>query len=166
MKEEKKEAVQMQPQAQSQPDGGQMQTDEERRALRWSDTDAREAQLRERFAQLCAQFDAVRMRYPQAELAQELENPAFMRMVVRGMQAMQAYELAHFDELQRSAMAYGARRAREELTAAMQAGYLRPRESGLHQANGGAFAESPEQWSRQTRDELKTRARRGEKIRL
>ena len=64
------------------------------------------------------------------------------------------------------AMAYGARRAREELTAAMQAGYLRPRESGLTPGAGGAFAESPEHWSRQTREELKTRARRGETIRL
>lgn len=57
-------------------------------------------------------------------------------------------------------------RAREELTAAMQAGYLRPRESGLTPGAGGAFAESPEHWSRQTREELKTRARRGETIRL
>ena len=47
-----------------------------------------------------------------------------------------------------------------------QAGYLRPRESGLTPGAGGAFAESPEHWSRQTREELKTRARRGETIRL
>ena len=63
-------------------------------------------------------------------------------------------------------MAYGARRAREELTAAMQAGYLRPRESGMASAAGGAFAEGPEHWSRQTREELKARARRGETVRL
>ena len=30
----------------------------------------------------------------------------------------------------------------------------------------GAFAESPEHWSRQTREELKARARRGETVRL
>ena len=75
-------------------------------------------------------------------------------------------KLTHLRELTAEAMAYGARRAREELTAAMQAGYLRPRESGLTPGAGGAFAESPEHWSRQTREELKTRARRGETIRL
>lgn len=72
----------------------------------------------------------------------------------------------HLRELRAGAMAYGARRAREELTAAMQAGYLRPRESGMAPAAGGAFAESPEHWSRQTREELKARARRGETVRL
>ena len=37
---------------------------------------------------------------------------------------------------------------------------------GAEPGAGGAFAESPEHWSRQTREELKTRARRGETIRL
>ena len=43
---------------------------------------------------------------------------------------------------------------------------IRPRESGMAPAAGGAFAESPEHWSRQTREELKARARRGETVRL
>ncbi|MEI3063207.1 MAG: hypothetical protein V8S99_00060, partial [Oscillospiraceae bacterium] len=90
----------------------------------------------------------------------------FLRLVTHGVDAKSAYELTHLRELTAEAMAYGARRAREELTAAMQAGYLRPRESGLTPGAGGAFAESPEHWSRQTREELKTRARRGETIRL
>lgn len=90
----------------------------------------------------------------------------FMRLVMRGVDARSAYELTHLRELRAGAMAYGARRAREELTAAMQAGYLRPRESGMAPAAFGAFAESPEHWSRQTREELKARARRGETVRL
>ena len=101
-----------------------------------------------------------------AELHEELESPMFMRLVMRGVDARSAYELTHLQELRAGAMAYGARRAREELTAAMQAGYLRPRESGMAPAAFGAFAESPEHWSRQTREELKARARRGETVRL
>ena len=101
-----------------------------------------------------------------AELSRALEDPRFLRLVTHGVDAKSAYELTHLRELTAEAMAYGARRAREELTAAMQAGYLRPRESGLTPGAGGAFAESPEHWSRQTREELKTRARRGETIRL
>ena len=104
--------------------------------------------------------------YPQAELSRALEDPRFLRLVTHGVDAKSAYELTHLRELTAEAMAYGARRAREELTAAMQAGYLRPRESGLTPGAGGAFAESPEHWPRQTREELKTRARRGETIRL
>ena len=122
--------------------------------------------MRHGYARLKAQFAAVQAAYPQAELSRALEDPRFLRLVTHGVDAKSAYELTHLRELTAEAMAYGARRAREELTAAMQAGYLRPRESGLTPGAGGAFAESPEHWSRQTREELKTRARRGETIRL
>ena len=124
------------------------------------------AAMRQGYARLKAQFAAVQAVYPQAELSRALEDPRFLRLVTHGVDAKSAYELTHLRELTAEAMAYGARRAREELTAAMQAGYLRPRESGLTPGAGGAFAESPEHWSRQTREELKTRARRGETIRL
>lgn len=139
--------------AQVSPDGKFPQTQEQR-----------EQAMRAGYERLRGQFEQVREAYPQAELAQELDDPAFMRLVVRGVDAKSAYELTHLQELRKSAVAYGARRAREELTAAMQAGYLRPREGGMAQSGCGAFAESPEQWSRKTREELKTRARRGEKV--
>lgn len=141
--------------AQMSPDGKLPQTQEQR-----------EQAMRAGYERLRGQFEQVREVYPQAELAQALDDPAFMRLVVRGVDAKSAYELTHLQELRKSAVAYGARRAREELTAAMQAGYLRPREGGMVQSGCGAFAESPEQWSRKTREELKTRARRGEKVRL
>lgn len=139
--------------AQVSPDGKLPQTQEQR-----------EQAMRAGYEQLRGQFEQVREAYPQAELAQELDDPAFMRLVVRGVDAKSAYELTHLQELRKSAVAYGARRAREELTAAMQAGYLRPREGGMAQSGCGAFTESPERWSRKTREELKTRARRGEKV--
>ena len=139
--------------AQVSPDGKLPQTQEQR-----------EQAMRAGYERLRGQFEQVREAYPQAELAQELDDPAFMRLVVWGVDAKSAYELTHLQELRKSAVAYGARRAREELTAAMQAGYLRPREGGMAQSGCGAFAESPEQWSRKTREELKTRARRGEKV--
>lgn len=125
----------------------------------------REAAVQEGYARLKQEFARVQALYPQAELSQELENPAFVRLLRHGIDAASAYKLAHFRELTQNAMAYGASRAREELTAAMQAGYLRPRESGM-EPGGSPFAEGPEQWSKKTRDELKTRARRGETIRL
>ena len=110
----------------------------------------REAAMRQGYARLKAQFAAVQAVYPQAELSRALEDPRFLRLVTHGVDAKSAYELTHL----------------RELTAALQAGYLSPRESGLTPGAGGAFAESPEHWSRQTREELKTRARRGETIRL
>ncbi len=117
--------------------------------------------MRQGYARLKAQFAAVQAVYPQAELSRALEDPRFLRLVTHGVDAKSAYELTHLRELTAEAMAYGARRAREELTAAMQAGYLRPRESGLTPGAGGAFAESPEHWSRQTREELKTKGQTG-----
>lgn len=96
--------------------------------------------MRQGYEALREQFAAVREAYPGAQLHEELESPVFMRLVMRGVDARSAYELTHLRELRAGAMAYGARRAREELTAAMQAGYLRPRESGMAPAAGGAFA--------------------------
>ena len=104
----------------------------------------REEAMRQGYEALREQFAAVREAYPGAQLHEELESPMFMRLVMRGVDARSAYELTHLQELRAGAMAYGARRAREELTAAMQAGYLRPRESGMAPAAFGAFAESPE----------------------
>lgn len=126
----------------------------------------REQAMREGYARVKKQFARVQQMDPQAQLSRELDNPAFMRLLRHGVDAASAYALTHLRELTGSAMAYGARRAREELTAAMQAGYLRPRESGMEAAAGSSFVESPEHWSKKTREELKTRARRGEKVRL
>ena len=78
--------------------------------------------MRQGYARLKAQFAAVQAAYPQAELSRALEDPRFLRLVTHGVDAKSAYELTHLRELTAEAMAYGARRAREELTAAMQAG--------------------------------------------
>ena len=81
----------------------------------------REEAMRQGYEALREQFAAVREAYPGAQLHEELESPMFMRLVMRGVDARSAYELTHLQELRAGAMAYGARRAREELTAAMQA---------------------------------------------
>lgn len=131
-----------------------------------ADAPAREAALRQGFLRLKAQFAEVQARYPEAEFSRELAQPAFMRLIACGVDARSAYELTHFQELQRSAMEYGARRTREELAAAAQQGYLRPREGAMDARMRGPFDDDPARWSKQTRSEVKARARRGEKIRL
>ena len=82
----------------------------------------REEAMRQGYEALREQFAAVREAYPGAQLHEELESPVFMRLVMRGVDARSAYELTHLRELRAGAMAYGARRAREELAAAPQAG--------------------------------------------
>lgn len=130
------------------------------------DADAREQAMQQGFRRLRAEFAQVQQRYPQADFSAALAEPAFMNLVARGVDARSAYELTHFQELQSSAVAYGARRAREELSAAMQQGYLRPREGAMDPRAGGACGQDPAAWSKQTRSEVKARARRGEKIRF
>ena len=70
--------------AQLSPDGKMPQTQEQR-----------EQAMRAGYERLRAQFEQVREAYPQAELAQELDDPAFLRLVVRGVDAKSAYELTH-----------------------------------------------------------------------
>ena len=66
--------------AQVPPDGKVPQTQEQR-----------EQAMRAGYERLRAQFEQVREAYPQAELAQELDDPAFLRLVVRGGDAKRAY---------------------------------------------------------------------------
>ena len=127
---------------------------------------AREAAMREGFRTLREQFAQVQECYPQADFSSALAEPAFMRLVARGVDAKSAYELTHLQELQRGAMAYGARRTREELAAAAQQGFFRPREGAMDPGAGAVYETDPARWSKQTRSEVKARARRGEKIRL
>ena len=63
-----------------------------------------EEEQRQRFAALQESFAEVQQRYPQADLSAELGNRAFMSLLTAGFDPMQAYEAAHYRDLQQAAM--------------------------------------------------------------
>lgn len=124
-----------------------------------------EEDIRQSFERLTAQAAQVRSVYPAMELREELKNPTFTRLVMNGIDAKTAYEVAHREEILRGGMQYAAQQAARQVASAVRANVSRPVENGL---GAGAPAtvqiSDPRNLTRQMRKELRERVRRGEKI--
>lgn len=119
-----------------------------------------EEEQRQRFAALQESFAEVRQRYPQADLSAELGNRAFMSLLTAGFDPMQAYEAAHYRDLQQAAMQYGMQRT----VAQVQANGMRPQEGALGSPAGRETKIDPRKLTQQQREEIRKRVDRGERI--
>ena len=121
--------------------------------------------VRQSVSRLTAQAEQAKSVYPGMELRQELRNPVFARLVLNGVDAKTAYEVAHRDEILRGGMQFAAQQAARQVASAVQFSAVRPVENGL---GAGASAtvpvSDPRTLTRQMRKELRERVRRGEKI--
>lgn len=119
-----------------------------------------EEEQRQRFAALQESFAEVQQRYPQADLSSELGNRAFMSLLTAGFDPMQAYEAAHYRDLQQAAMQYGMQRT----VAQVQANGMRPQEGALGSPAGRVTKIDPRKLTPQQREEIRKRVARGERI--
>lgn len=119
-----------------------------------------EEEQRQRFAALQESFAEVQQRYPQADLSAELGNRAFMSLLTAGFDPMQAYEAAHYRDLQQAAMQYGMQRT----VAQVQANGMRPQEGALGSPAGQETKIDPRKLTQQQREEIRKRVARGERI--
>ena len=124
-----------------------------------------EEDMKQSFARLKAQAEQARSVYPGLDLRQELKNPVFTKLVMNGIDAKTAFEVAHRGEILRGGMQFAAQRAAQQVASAVQANVSRPAENGL---GAGAPAtvqiSDPRSLTKQMRKELRERVRRGEKI--
>ena len=98
-----------------------------------------------------------------AHLRQALRDPAFARLTAPGGVGVEdAFFALHRGELQTAAMEAAARGAAEKLSRAIQAGARRPSENGAGAAAAPVF--DYRKASREEREALKERIRRGEKV--
>ena len=120
----------------------------------------------EAFAKLVKDSENVKEFYPDFDLAKELENPNFGRLVVSGIDPKTAYEVVHKDEIITSAMKYTTQRATQDAVAAVASG-SRIAENGL---NGQAASQAKLDVSKLTKEqraEIRRRVlERGEKVTL
>ena len=100
---------------------------------------------------------------PGFDLRQALRDPAFARLTAPGGVGVEdAFFALHRGELQTAAMEAAARGAAEKLSRAIQAGARRPSENGAGAAAAPVF--DYRKASREEREALKERIRRGEKV--
>lgn len=95
--------------------------------------DAGRDRLREHFQSLERQAQALRSRFPDFDLGQELQNPAFVRMTApgTGIGVEDAYFALHREHLQSAAMELAARKTAQMISNDIQAARRRPDENGL-----------------------------------
>ena len=122
-------------------------------------------QQRAAFDRVAQQTVQAKQVYPGLDIQQELKNPAFQRLVWgAGVDVRTAFEVVHRDEIMSGALKYAAQKTRSDVASTIAAGRARPVEG----AAGGAVAVDnqmvPSKLTKEQRENIKMRARRGERI--
>ena len=106
-----------------------------------------------------------RERFPSLDLRQELQSPAFCRLLKAGVDVESAYVALHRNEILPAAMHHAAMAAQQRLAGTIAAGAQRPRENGL---GSGTAASVPDvrHMTKSQREDIRRRAAQGEKIRF
>lgn len=126
---------------------------------------AAERQRREaEYAQMKEASEELKGLYPEFELDKEMLNPKFGRLVAAGVDMRTAYEVAHRDEIAKATMEYSAKKASEALAANVAANRARPDENSVTGMPQVKFQSSPKDWTKEEREEIRRRVRKGEKV--
>lgn len=136
------------------------QTREENQSLRGE----REARLRAALDRLEQSAPEVAALYPGFDWRAELQNQTFGRLIAAGVDARSAYETAHREELLHQAMAYAARRTRENVAQSMAARARVP-ENGSR-GSAAVIRTDPARLTPEERLDIRRRVQNGEKIRF
>ena len=122
--------------------------------------------FRQHFANLAQQAEALKQVYPGFDLQKELQNETFRRLTMpnSGVSVKDAYYAVHHDELEPQAMAYGIQKAQEQISQTLQANQARPVEGAMKTQTPANVAIDPRSMTREQRQALIERARRGENI--
>lgn len=122
--------------------------------------------FRQHFANLAQQAEELKKVYPGFDLQNELQNEVFRRLTMpnSGVSVKDAYYAVHHDELEPQAMAYGIQRAQQQIAQTIQANQARPVEGALKTQQPANVAIDPRSMTREQRQQLIERARRGEEV--
>ena len=120
----------------------------------------------EHFRKLTEQAEEMKKVFPDFDLQKEMQNETFRRMTMpnSGLTVEAAYYAIHHKELEPQAMAYGIQRAQQQISQSIQANRARPVEGALKNAQPADIAMDPRTMTREQRQKLIERARRGERI--
>ncbi len=126
--------------------------------------------MRRHFQKLSQQAENLKAKFPDFDLQKELAtNEAFRRMTSPngGVSVEDAYYAVHHNELMPQIMAYGVKKAQDQISQSLTANAKRPMEGALGGGSKSAAADvglDPRNLTRAQREDIKQRVRRGEKI--
>lgn len=121
---------------------------------------------REHFTKLAEEAEKLKQVYPDFDLKNEMQNETFRRLTApnSGLSLEAAFFAVHHRELEPQAMAYGIQRAQQQISQTIQANRARPVEGAMKTAQPADIAVDPRSLTREQRQKLIERARRGEKV--
>lgn len=96
--------------------------------------------------------------------AETPEGDTFRKLLRNGFSVMQAYEFANRDALTENAIRYAVEHTAEKITDSVRSGANRPRENGMRKTAPAETHLDPNKMTREERQALIERARRGERI--
>lgn len=114
-----------------------------------------------KFAGWTEEAELLRDKFPALDLAEEFENPEFVRMLDHGISVGTAYQAVHFDDLMGGALQHTAATTERKVLDSIRARGARPAENGASGSSGAR--EKPidvTKLTKQQRNELIERARR------
>lgn len=122
----------------------------------------------QRAAAVRAQWEAeaaqLKVKYPEFELDEVLNNPSVADMIRRGIGLEAAYRAAYFDKLMEASTARTAKQVEQGVAARIQQRAQRPAENGAHPGGAAEMKVDVAHMTAKQRAELAKRARRGERI--
>ena len=110
--------------------------------------------------------EAFRQMHRQAMALRELmRNPAFVRLVHPdvGLDVETAFRVAHGRELEPMLLNYAVREAARQMAQSVATGQMRPPENGAQQ-EAVEVTEDPRLWSREQKEAIRERVRKGERV--
>lgn len=110
------------------------------------------------------QADQVKTKYPDFDIATEMNNPQFRQLLFSGIPVQHAYETLHLDELVNGAAVVAARQAEERTVSKVKAKASRPAENGTSSQGGLVIKSDVSKLTKADRAEIAKRVARGEVI--
>lgn len=124
----------------------------------------RNQESEKRFRAMYQEAEVVKQTYPGFNLDAELQNKAFQRLVWgAGVPLKTAYEVMHHDEIMAAGMQVTAKRTAQQISNDIQAGTYRPAEGAIS-GQSAALSTGNKTLSAKEREDIKARARAGERI--
>ena len=122
--------------------------------------------IQQHLMRLAQQGEKLKEIYPNFDLRTELNNPQFRRMTSPGggLTVEQAYVALHMNEILPQAVQTGVQRAQSQISASLQANAKRPSEGAMRNNTAVQTHVNIKSMSRQDRQKMIERARRGERI--
>lgn len=123
-------------------------------------------QTRQAYEELLRQSDEVAKVYPAYNLATEMANPKFARLVANGIDARTAYEVVHREEIQPAMAQYIANQTAQRISNDIQSGSRRPAENGANSQSATVVKTDVTKLTKADREEISRRVARGERIKF